>query len=116
VGVPGFGRIPPALIIPGIYGPLLLGSTIFLLPINPYTGRIFRYEPKGLRYCVSWRGPNTLGMKALAPGRPLLACDSWTTKVYEASTDGESQPSEGRAGEGSLRTEVWEDVWVFPIP
>jgi hypothetical protein len=94
----------------------LKGKYLDQLPVGPYTGSAFRYEPKGLPYYVAWLWQSSLDTKTLEPGRPFVACDSWSTKGYRPSSDGDPRPPEGRTGADSSRTEVWEGVWVFPIP
>ena len=88
-------------------------------PVDPYSGNPFRYEPKGLGQYLVWWTPDSSDAKTLAPSRPFIACDSWSTPPHESGAEGgTSLPKmpERNAGDGPLKSEVWERVWVFPIP
>ena len=88
-------------------------------PVDPYSGNPFRYEPKGLGQYLVWWTPDSSNAKTLAPSRPFIACDSWSTPPHESGDEGgTSLPKmpERNAGDGPLKSEVWERVWVFPIP
>jgi hypothetical protein len=85
------------------------------LPVDPYTGRAFRYEPHGIADLVVW-GAFYSPEKTLEPGRPFLSCDTWSGWPRQTFSEDEPRPPEGRAHEGPPKAEVWKDVWVFPIP
>ena len=97
----------------------LKGKYLDQLPVDPYTGSVFRYKPKGIPYHVAWSSPNSTNTKTLEPARPFVSCGAWSAKGYGASSEGDlspPRPPEGSADAASLRTELWEGVWVFPIP
>ena len=60
-------------------------------------------------------------MKTLEPGRPFIACPSRSQAgsmlLYGTVSLG-PKPARQRGGVGATppQKEVWEDVWVFPIP
>ena len=93
-----YGRLPESL-------DDLRGKYLDQLPVDPYTGDAFRYEPKGLPHKVAWRSPNSADTKTLEHGQPFISCDSWSTPPR--SLGSEADPTE---------TELCADVWVFPIP
>jgi ABC-type transport system involved in multi-copper enzyme maturation permease subunit len=96
----------------------LRGKYLGQLPVDPYAGGPFRYEPKGLPNYLAWRRPNSRDGGSIEPGRPFVACDSWSMKQFEASFSRALGLPEGSAGDDFFGTEaeVWKGVWVFPIP
>jgi hypothetical protein len=130
------GRLPDSL------GDLS-GTYLDQIPVDPYTGSEFRYEPKGLTRAVEWCSSKSTDMKTLEPGRPFVACSSWpqagsmmpygtvsvgpksarlrggvgaTLSLNEVWEDVWLDLALSRAARTPPLKEVWEDVWVFPIP
>ena len=85
------------------------------LPVDPYTGRAFRYEPHGIAGLVVW-GVYYSPENTLEPGRPFLSCDTWSARPRQTFSEDEPRPPKGHADAGPSKPEVWRDVWVFPIP
>ena len=105
------GRLPKSL-------DDLKGKYLEQLPVVPYTGHAFRYEPSGLPDFVVW-STNYSAIKTLEPGRPFLACWTWDPSPWSGSTYGAATEDNlgSREGyHGSPRTERWKGIWVFPIP
>ncbi len=105
------GRLPKSL-------DHLQGKYFDQLPVGPYTGHEFRYEPNGLPDYIVWWTYST-AEKTIEPDRPFLACDTWSRSSWFASAYGEA--TEGNVGasegkNGSPRTESWKGDWVFQIP
>jgi hypothetical protein len=96
----------------------LKGKYLDQLPVDPYTGGAFRYEPKGLACCVAWHPPDFGAMKSLEPRQPFLACDSWASKGYEEFFNSEPRPPEPPQASTATPAPIteWKGVWVFPIP
>lgn len=86
------------------------------LPIDPYTGGEFDYEPKGRPYYIVSSTTNS-AQRTLEPGRPFIACDTWSAELHESSSNNFTSPCEERPSNGAApKTEIWKGVWVFPIP
>ncbi len=96
----------------------LKGKYLDQLPVDPYTGRAFRYKPKGLACYAAWRPPDFGELKTLEPRRPFVACDSWAAKGYEEFFNSEPRLPEPPQGSTAAPAPIaeWEGVWVFPIP
>jgi len=99
----------------------LKGKYLHEVPVDPYFGEEFVYEPKGIpEYLVSftWFSDD----RTLEPDRPFLACDTWSgsgagwLKQVEESNTEWRRMLQARAAAGHPETEVWHRVWVFPIP
>jgi hypothetical protein len=95
----------------------LKGKYLDRLPVDPYTGEPFRYEPKGLACQVSWHRPDFGGVEILEPRRPFVACGCWVTKGYEELIDTEPSPPEPprESTAAPVPNKEWKGVWVFPI-
>ena len=102
------GGLPPSL-------DDLKGKYLDQLPVDPYRGDPFSYEPRGRLNIVAWRSPNSAETKTIQPGQPFLACVYWTTQGSAAGSD-ECEPPAASAVGGPAGTKVREDVWLFPIP
>jgi hypothetical protein len=86
------------------------------VPVDPYTGKAFGYGPTGFPYSIVSE-PGFAATRTLEPGRPYIACDTWSAETYypDAAIDKSSSAS-GGFEESKGVCEVWKGVWVFPIP
>ena len=94
----------------------LKGKYLDQLPLGPYTGAAFRYEPKGLPYYVYFGTRRSADTKVIEPGQPLVSCESRDAWRANGRSNRGTGPKNGRAGDRSLETERWSGVYAFPIP
>ncbi len=119
----------------------LVGPCLEKLPVDPYTGRPFRYFRHGLTMPFSWNQPTATRLLQFSSSRALNhggidanAPFIWSTgaKVFCEPAAKEGAPAEFRIrddgefrGYGSPRYEfrwptsqydVWSSGWPFPIP
>ncbi|MGO9112177.1 MAG: ABC transporter permease [Thermoguttaceae bacterium] len=87
----------------------LMGKYLNQLPVDPDNNSAFRYELNGLPHGIEWRSSNSAATQSLKPGQPFIACNSWPN-------DGSAAPQAPVSGGGLAASEVWEGVYVFPIP
>ncbi|MGA2253182.1 MAG: hypothetical protein ABSG53_00850, partial [Thermoguttaceae bacterium] len=97
----------------------LKGKYLDQLPVTPYAGTRFGYEPHGLLHYATWRIPTSTATVTIDPGQPFIDCDSWPTipdGPGSAPVLRRSEWPEGSTDAASPKTQVWRDGWVFPIP
>ena len=80
----------------------LKGKYFDQLPVSPYSGGAFLYEPKGLTHPQLWQSSQFSKVKTLEPDRPFIACDQWSNALNSINSAG--------------CPELLGGVWIFPIP
>ena len=92
----------------------LRGTYLDELPVDPYTGAEFGYEPKGLPYYIV-STTHFSEEKTIEPDRPFLFCDTWSARPPRDARSSDLRRIENNSG-GASKTETWNNIWVFPIP
>lgn len=103
----------------------LVGKELSSLPVDPFTGRPFRYRPEGIPWPVRGRDVSSLGelSEDLAAGTPLLWCAGPNLIYFRRGGQGEPavmdyqyKPPHGTVMVLHSEQEVWAHGWCFPIP